>query len=186
MTLSLITPPTADPVTLAEVKNHLRITHTDEDTLITEYLLAAVAVVEHRGQIAMLTQTWRLTFDCLPRDVVELPRAPVTAIATVTVKDTDGVRQSVDPSAYEFAPGTTGRLRPIAAWPAPGIQTGGVEIDFTAGYGAAADVPADLKQAVKLIAAHFYEARENVSEASLKLVPQAADALIAPYRRVAL
>ena len=54
MTLRLDTAPAEDPVTLAEVKAHLNIGHTDDDDLLAEYIDAAVAfVLDHvRGASA--------------------------------------------------------------------------------------------------------------------------------------
>ena len=68
---------------------------------------------------------------------------------------------------------------------APLVRHGGIVITFTAGYGpAAADVPADLVQAVRLLAAHFYEHRDGPGDTSA--LPAAARVLLAPYRVVRL
>jgi len=186
MSLTQLSPPAAEPVTLDEIKDHLRITHSDEDIAINGYLVAAVRAIEARAGLALMAQSWRLTLDEPPYETVYFPISPVSAINQVSVKNKAGDDALVDAATYEFAPGAPGRLRRAAPWPSPGVRTGGVAIDFSAGYAAADAIPADIVHAVKLLAAHFYEAREAVGEPRLFSVPQTVDALIAPYRQVRL
>jgi len=59
-----VTAPADRPVTLAEVKNHCRIDHSDDDTLVQSYIDAAVAHVEGWSGVlgrCLVTQTWRQT-----------------------------------------------------------------------------------------------------------------------------
>ncbi|SNT38036.1 phage conserved hypothetical protein, phiE125 gp8 family [Antarctobacter heliothermus] len=67
----------------------------------------------------------------------------------------------------------------------PSVPTGGtVEIRFDAGYGATFDaVPEDLKQAVLMLAAHYYEYRSDVA-LSQGCMPFGVTSLIARYRPV--
>jgi len=186
MSLTLLSPAAGEPITLSELKDHLRITQNDEDVLINGYLVAAVRAIEARGSIAMLTQSWRLALDGVPEETVFLPIAPAVSINAVMIIDRDGVPQPVLSETYEFAAGSPGRLRRAAPWPQPGVGVAGVQIDFTAGYADAASVPVPLKQAARILAAHFYERREALSDTRLYAVPQTVDALIAPFREVRL
>ena len=183
MSLTLLSPPAAEPVTLAEVKDHLRITHDDEDALITGLAVAARNAVEARGGLALIAQDWRFALDAVPDDAVMLPLTPVWSVNEISVLDRDGAPQIVDTSAYESA---AGRVRRASAWPQPGSAIDGVRIVFTAGWSGAASVPEDLKQAVKLLAASFYENREAAGGTRVYSIPGAIDALIAPYRQVRL
>ncbi len=186
MSLTLLSPPAAEPVTLGEIKEHLRVTHNDEDALITGMAVAAVRAVEARGGLALMPQAWRLSLDTPPDETVLLPIAPVSAVDGVSVIDGNGVAQTIDANLYEAATGAPGRVRPAGPWPAPGVALDGVRIDFTAGYADAASVPEPLKQAVKLLAAYFFETREAAGDTRTYAVPQSVDALIAPYREVRL
>ncbi len=186
MSISQISPPSAEPITLSELKDHLRITDANEDALINGALVAAVRAIEARGSLALLTQQWRLTLDAVPDETVILPLSPMTSIDVVTVIDTAGAPQILAAALYETAPGSPGRLRPAGPWPNPGPRLNGVQIDFTVGYANAAATPEPLKQAVKILAAHFFQAREVAQEERLYSVPQSVDALIAPYREVRL
>ncbi|MBL4619633.1 MAG: hypothetical protein JKX88_05980, partial [Marinicaulis sp.] len=88
-----------------------------------------------------MVQQWRLTLDTTPSETITLPLAPVSAIDAVKVVNGQGAAINVATSAYEFASGSPGKLRPAAPWPQIGPRIGGVSIDFTAGYANAGAVP---------------------------------------------
>ena len=186
MSLTLLSPPAAEPVTLAELKAQLRVTSDDEDALLTGMLVAAVRAIEARASIALMEQQWRLTLDGAPDETLFLPINPVFSLDAVAVIDAEGEVDMVAASLYDFASGAPARIRPAGPWPLPGPRIDGVRIDFTAGYESAEAVPAPLKQAALMLAAYFFETREAAGEAKLYSVPQAVDALIAPYREFRL
>lgn len=75
------------------------------------------------------------------------------------------------------------RLMP-AGGTLPGLPEGGaVEVRFSAGFGAWGDLPADLAQAVLLLAAHYYEYRDETALAE-GCMPFGVTSLIARYRRL--
>ncbi len=59
MTIALITPPALEPLSLDEVKAHLRVDHDHEDTLIADTLKAARQYVEFASGQRLITQVWR-------------------------------------------------------------------------------------------------------------------------------
>jgi uncharacterized phiE125 gp8 family phage protein len=65
----------------------------------------------------------------------------------------------------------------------PGRALAGIELDVTAGYGGAADVPAPLLHAIRLLLARAYEHRDAMAHDAL---PEAVAALVAPFRVIAL
>lgn len=77
--MKLITAPTADVVTLADMKAYLRVDYDDEDALIAQLIAAAVAYLDGWGGIlgrCIMPQTW--AFDATAGDV-ESPMPDVTA-----------------------------------------------------------------------------------------------------------
>lgn len=66
MRLKLITPPSVEPVTLAEAKLHARIEIDDDDTLVTSLIIAARRYCETVLRSALITQTWTLYLDGFP------------------------------------------------------------------------------------------------------------------------
>lgn len=185
MTLFRTVEPSADPVTLAEVKAQLRIDHDSEDVLIGGLIRAATAEVEAQTGMALIAQHWRLALDRLPESgIVLLRRHPVREIQSVTIYDAEGASSLVDPSRWSAdlvsRPARmdidlpVGRLR----------RMNGLEIDFEAGFGeAGADVPDQLKRAVLVLVAHWFEFRAAYrAEDQPVSHPPGFERLIAGYR----
>lgn len=61
--LDLVTAPAIEPITVAEVKNALRIDHTEDDTLIGFLITAARTSAEAYTRRAFITQTWKMFMD---------------------------------------------------------------------------------------------------------------------------
>ncbi|MCT8971217.1 head-tail connector protein [Microbaculum marinisediminis] len=188
MTLILVTPPAAEPLSLADAKAFLKVEHDDEDALIGTLIAAARLHVEAAIRRVLVTQAWRLVLDGWPPGrTVEIPLSPVAAITAVTVYDRDGAPAVLDPSAYVADVSSFLARLMVRDTVAPGAAFNGVEIDFTAGYGDPADVPAPLVQAIRQLVAHWYETREPVAFGGpVAQVPGTVAALIAPYRAVSL
>ncbi|MFN4272143.1 MAG: head-tail connector protein [Aliihoeflea sp.] len=161
MALFRTTAPAAEPVTLAEAKQHLRLDHDGEDGLIEGLIRAAREEVEAATGLALIDQTWRLTLDRVPvTGVVRIARHPVKEILSVTVFGADGEGILVDPATYRLDP----HSRPARLWfserPLAKRVMNGVEIDLAAGFGEAGpDVPDLLKRAMLALVGHWFEFR---------------------------
>lgn len=156
-----------------------------QDGLVESHLRAAMAAIEARIGKALLARQFKLVLgDWRDAAAQALPVAPVSAVASVTLVDAAGGTQVVAPARYRVQ---ADRHRPRlvgVGMALPMVPVDGqVEIVFTAGFGAGwAAVPADLAQAVLLLAAQFYETRhEGAGGAGL---PGAVQALIASWRNV--
>ena len=78
-----------------------------------------------------------------------MPLAPVTAIDSVSYFDAGNVQQTLDTGAYDLfadARGAYVTRRSGQSWPATFRRTDAVSVTFTAGYGAAADVPEPIRK----------------------------------------
>jgi len=187
MTLMLITGPAEEPVTLAEARAHLRLDAGGEDALLGALLTAARTALEAETRRAFVTQSWRLLLDDWPAKPIRLPLAPVQSVTAVTVATMSGAMVPLDPAFYEVdAKGEPPRVaaKRGQAWPMPATRLAGIAVDFTAGYGAPSAVPAPLKQAVLLLAAHWFENREPLGDGAE--LPLTVSALVARYRRLHL
>ena len=192
MPLLLTQGPSVEPVSLAEAKAHLRVDGSDEDTLIASLITSARVHIETTLGQALNTQSWSLFLDRWPAvATVSLLRAPVISVDAVKTYDADDVATDFAPENY-FADTVSDPprllLRGATPWPQPGRIGNGIEIAFTAGYGAAAfDVPEPFRQAILMLVAHWFENREMVALSGQPTkVPATVMSLITPYRRVSL
>lgn len=134
--MPLITPPAAEPLTLAQVKAHLRIDAdiTDDDTLLASLIPAARGQAEHRTRRRFGVQTWQRVLDAFPSGPIILPDPPVAAVTSITYDDTAGTPQTLDPAAYRArTAGEPASIRPVTSWPATLAEEGAVRITYTCG-----------------------------------------------------
>lgn len=187
----LLAGPAEEPVTLAEAKAWLKVDGADEDALIATLITAARLHLESVTGRALLTQSWRLVLDAWPPGgEVRLPVAPLSALSAIRAFDEDGDEHTIGLAQFLVEAGGTPALLVL-----PGTVAGmpvlrqrfGIEIDYVAGFGAAADVPQELKQALLVLVAHWFEHRDAVVIAgSGAVIPFGFDRLIAPWREVRL
>jgi uncharacterized phiE125 gp8 family phage protein len=182
----------AEALPVAAFKDHLRLgtgfaDDGVQDGVLEGYLRAALAAIEGRTGKVLLARTflWQTT---AWRDFGRqaLPVAPVTAITDVKIVDRHGVAAVVDPSRYRLEKDMQ-RPRIVAnGLSLPLIPLHGTaEVRFEAGYAAGWEaLPADLGQAVFLLAAHYYETRSVTGSADG--MPFDVSILIDRYRTVRL
>ena len=194
MGLTLVTAPTAEPVSLAEAKAHLRVLQSAEDALIASYLMAARESAETYTRRALAPQTWDLTIDydwptvrrqhdglIIPRIV--LPKPPLTSVTSITYVDTAGASQTLAGSQYLVdARGIEGVIEPTynVTWPSVREQRAAITVRFVTGY---TQIPEAVRAAILLTLGHLYEHREDVVVGpSANELPRGAEALLFPYR----
>lgn len=182
-------PSSALPV--AQMKNHMRLGSgfSDDglqDQVLESFLRAAIAAIEARtGKILIEREfSWTLT---AWRDSKRqpLPVAPVNAITGVIQITVAGDETTADADTWYLQPDNQRpSLRAVgSALPSCPIN-GSVRIGMLAGFGPDwTDLPADLSQAVMMLAAHYYEFRHDAAHGRVSL-PFGVSALIEPYRTV--
>jgi uncharacterized phiE125 gp8 family phage protein len=187
MSLTIVTEPTLEPVTLEEAEAHLRLSETstgEEDTLLNGWIKAARRLCERIQNRAYLHQTWTLTLDSFPGlAYIEIPRPPLVSVTSVKYYSTGGTANTMTAGNYYVdtasEPGRV-HLGYGESWPSATLRpANGVEVQFLAGYGSVASlVPIEIKQAIKLIVGHYYERRENSDIKEVVEIPLGAEALL--------
>ena len=187
-----VTQPAVEPVSLADCKAALNVDSdiTLDDALITALISAAREYAEDYCNRSFITQTWRLTLDSFMEvsaagngpflGAIQIERAPIVSVDTITYLDMAGVQQTITAPGtvgqtstvvgeQRFAlnlDGGVGRLAPAfgCIWPITLPQLGAIQINYTAGYGAAATaVPATICSWIKIRVATLYQNREEVA-----------------------
>lgn len=176
-----------------EFKAHLRLgsgfgPDSVQDAVLASFLRAAVAAIEARTSKVLLQRAFALSVHVW-RDLGRqaLPVAPVTAVTEVEIVDRNGVRTSVDGTAYWLERDTHRPCLRATGVALPGIpEAGEAVVAFDAGYGQQwSDIPADLRQAAMLLAGHYYEFR-NETSLSDGCMPFGVSSLIERYKLMRL
>lgn len=172
--LTLATAPAAVPVSLADLKEHLRVDGTYEDALIDGYAAAAVACLDDEIGRAIITQSWDEAFQNPSRDVY-LSKLPVQSLTSVTYFDADNVEQTATLSDFTLYTSDEWAFVRSDNWPQTYDRPDAITVRYVAGT----DQPDErVVQAVKLIVGHWYEHRMDASEAKLTEIPRAASHLV--------
>lgn len=191
MALVLTSGPAIEPVTVTEAKAHLRVDGSAEDVLISSLILTSRLHLEASLDLALITQSWTLVLDRWARGSdIEIPMSPLLSVNAVRVKKADGSFTVVPATSYvvDIASRPARIVWNATVKPDPGVPANGIEIDFTAGFGATANlVPAPLRHALLLLTAHWYEHRDPTEIGSQSArVPAAISDLIQPFRKIRL
>ena len=161
MSLIVTVEPTIEPVTLTEIKNHLRIyDNTDSDTELTTLIKDGREYVESTTGRALITQTFELKLDGF-EVCTKIPRPPLQSITSIQYQDGNNVTQTLAASNYTVdADSEPGRLVQSSSgtYPSTYDDLDAVTITFVAGYGStAADVPEIFKRAIKLYVEKMFD-----------------------------
>lgn len=200
MTIKQTVQPSTEPVTLAELKEHVRLLHSAQDSMLSGLIMVARMRAESITRRAFITSTWLATWSRVPcrgrgqfaGRMLELPRGPLVAVDWIKYLDSDGVEQTFASSNYtvdsNWEPGRV-VLKPDASWPTLGDYPASLRIQFTAGYGGAdntakrAAVPEIAKLAIKFLAAHWYANPEPVNVGNITTpLPEHVQSLLGQLR----
>jgi uncharacterized phiE125 gp8 family phage protein len=170
--------PTVQCIDSDSLKLYLRIddaSATEEDDLLNDLIWSAIYQAQDYCGVAFNTQKY--SYRCLPTNgYITLPWTPLASVQTVSGVY-QGTKTTISSDSYVVdTVSTPGQimLKAGQAWPA---LIDYVEVEYTAGYGSkSTDVPAPIRNAVKIIAASQYDDRSNPS------IPDAAKRLLGPFR----
>lgn len=177
--------PETGPLSLSRVKEHLRVSGDDENSLLTGYLLAAARLVEDYTGLSVLSATYRQRLDSFAGSAgaIRLLRSPATSVTGIAYTDADGNSATMEVADVTLeGDAIPSRVYPNAgeSWPSNvSVRGGAVSVTFVAGYASGDAVPKHLVQAIYLLVGHWYENREGVVVGmSAMTVPMAVDALL--------
>ncbi len=183
MSIVVITGPTHG-ISLTTVKAHLRVDHSDDDTLLGSYVDAVVSHLDGpKGWLdrAIFSQTLELRQDVFDTPTL-LPYGPVTSITSVKYLDENGAEQTLASNQYFLS--NAGKLEPAynVSWPNIRGDVEGVRIRYVVGY---STLPPAILAAILLMVGDLYAFRETTVTGTIaSRIPMstAVESLLAPYR----
>ncbi len=188
--LSPVTPPSIEPITLNEAKAQCRVEldNTYDDDYLNTLIVTARTYLEKSMGRRFINSTWDLILDDLPNREIKMPFGPLYSVTSVTYLDVGGVSQTLSSSLYVVdTVSLAGRIYPAYAsvWPTIRPIQNSVTIRHVAGYGTlAANVPAEIKHAIKILCESWYEFRaEILAGITVNVVPHSVKALLSQDRQ---
>lgn len=185
MTIVSLSGPAVEPLTLSEAKAHLRIADAVEDTYLAGLIRVAREHLERATGLVATNQSFRLHLDSVSEDgMIQILKGPVQTIDAIRVYDAAGQPKTVSLQGIVVERGSMpARLStPPGLIAAQGVN--GIDIDFTAGFGATGnEVPDTIRRALLLHVAQMFEYRGAVTVADQPAVlPDGYDRLLDPFR----
>lgn len=176
---------------IAEFRSHLRLgtgfaDDALQDPILEAALRAAVAAIEARTGKVLFERPFRWIVSAWRSPSVQaLPVAPVTAINSVATVSRAGDVTAINPADVVLEQDLHRPLLHAAVTCLPMIPVNGTaEVTFLAGFSPVwSGMPADLAQAVMLLAAHYYEVRHEDGGQDGNM-PYGVSGLIERYRTV--
>lgn len=176
------TSPASEPLSLSEVKKHLRLDDscTDEDDFLNSLITVARESVENYTNLLIGSQKWVMYQDFVAEQI-ELNKLPVISIDSFEYIDEDGDTQTMSDftTIHEDIESYPARLQIEEL---PDLYEYGynkVIINFTAGL---IDIPKALTQAMLLMIGHWYENRQDVvTGTQVNEVPETSKFLMDSY-----
>lgn len=178
--LSVVTAAVNMPVTLPEVRRHLRNPPEEDNDFIRSLIRASTRRAAHYQGRDYMTTVYNYYFDDFPVNRrIELPRPPLQSVASVKYQDADDAQQTFSSSSYQVVTYTDEagfiEVGSTSSWPMVYDKADAVAIQFTSGYSAIHLVPETAKAAIKL----FVEAQyDRPPAAEFKKLIDAAENLL--------
>lgn len=160
-TLTTITEPASEPVTLAEVKESLRVLHTDDDALIGGLITSARRWAEHYLNRRIISQVVQLNMHAFSGNSIYLGLDPIISIDSVKYDDTASpiTEQTLVVNTDYYADIITkgGYVTTLTGWPSTARRPNSARILATVGYSSADAVPEIIKEGIKIYIASKYD-----------------------------
>lgn len=171
---TIITQPTAEPVTISEAKSKLSILHDDEDDRIAGMIKSAREFAEDYCNIYIMTTVVELTLDRWPGTEFGLNTWPLQSVDSIKYDDTSSqtteITLIVNTDYYADVKTEGGRIRAISSWPSLATKPNPIRIRMTAGYASASDVPYRIKDGIMTAIVSLYDMDQDLDKSAKSIL----------------
>lgn len=158
--VKVVTEPTEEPVTLDELRNYLRQSASVDDAMIDIVRKSARRKLERFLDISFVTQTLKAVYTQVGKEI-ELPRGPHTEITSANRTYKDTTSSLTEGSDFWIYGDEYYVVYPSIVYTSKtGLINYQYDFTYTAGFGAASDVPDEYKKLILAQAAIEYERGE--------------------------
>lgn len=197
----LVTSSTGEPVTLTEVKQHLRIstasTAEGDEEVLNSLIKASRERIEDITNRKIMKQTWDCYYDEWPANkTIEIPYTPLIGVKStstgITYKKPDGNTTTMSSTKWVIdTVSEPGRvcLDYNEGWPTDTLHNvNPIRVRAIVGYGTTsagsiAMIPNGIKLAMKMLIGHWFENRENsIVQQSIQEIPNGVKMLLQSLR----
>lgn len=182
--MHLLTPPTSEPVTVAEAKLAARVDGTEFDQLLPGLIAGARAQAEQECGRHWAQQTWRTELEDWPASSTFIPLWRPTAAVVAYWNGASWATLAANQYVVASVPGGVQVVPALSvSWPLlPTVAAGPrVRIDLTVGEPQAATVPEGVKTYIKALVAWWLRAPEAAGGTQMVANPHLR-ALLHPWR----
>ena len=199
--IKVTTEPTAEPLSLQEVKEYLRIDDATDERVVQPLITAARQFAEEHMNRALMQQTFTLMLDAVIdqdqplyegmrtapdlnyyKNYIVLPKSPVQSVTSVkTFNDSDEATTMAATKYYVDTQREPARivLRTGETFPTALRVANAIEVIYVSGYTSAFAIPEPIRLGMLQHIAYMYEHRGDMYEA--QGAPTLMKSLYAPY-----
>jgi uncharacterized phiE125 gp8 family phage protein len=148
------------PVSLVDIKEQLRIEHSDQDRLLLTKIQAATAEVEQVLNAPIIAREFVLKLSGWPTvandetDKIIIPNPPLISVTDIKYQDEDDAEQTLDAANYRVSnspPQPYIALSAAGAWPEVYVAGDAISVTYLAGWATQpSGVPYQLREAIIL------------------------------------
>ena len=184
--LTTLTQPAVEPVTLAEAKQHLRVDTTTDDAYIHSLVHSAREWCEAYCDETFIHTQYRMTLDSFPVEI-ELPRPPMATAGTTTAVVVTYTLENQSTAVLATnqyrvdRDAVPGAIRTLynGSWPSHLLDYNAVTVTWWAGHAATATgVPQRFRSAVLWLVGYWYERRMAAEAVNLSEIPFGVKSLL--------
>ena len=161
------TAPTLVPVTLPQVKEHLRVSFSEQDVLIQSYIDSAIDYIENQTGRKLMTQTWSLICNTWAEVIEVINFGQLQSVSSIKYLDENEDEQTVSTNDYKVSGIGTDKGKIVfyseGDFDYPSVfQVEPITIEFICGYDLLVDdtlpnlIPKSLQDAIKFKVSELY------------------------------